>query len=164
MRMRSLIVIGLLALCACRADASSCIYIWESLDDEVRDHLRFTELIFSGEVVRITKVPDEKSTKSIEEMIENNQLGELLNRDRLTITLRVNEYWKGSFSENIEINTWNASSTDAGYPFEIGGTYLIFTSNAKPTVSSCSLARPMDSAGDILKLLGKSKTQENKKP
>lgn len=89
--------------------------------------------------------------------------GEVVSEDKTGDTrrfvLRVDKYWKGKISKEIEIFVNENARYQAW--FKKGGTYLIFASAddaGKLRVGRCSRSKDVEFASEDLKKLGKGKT------
>ncbi len=75
----------------------------------------------------------------------------------LEVTLRVEQVWKGTVEEQIQVHT-AGSSAACGYPFVVGTRYLVyaFSDETDPMrVSLCSRTAPVENAKEDLDFLGK---------
>jgi hypothetical protein len=146
-----LLLVGLLPG---KISASSCIYIYKSIDDEVRSELRTARRVFSGEVTKISKIPDEVLAKPLDQMEMDEFLAALSLRGRMSVTFRVDRSWKGDPTQVVDLVT--GSHEFGGYPFVIGEKYLVFAYEWKGQLiaGGCTPTSRLERAGDFLRILG----------
>lgn len=139
----TLIFVALFAFTQIKALACTCVSIGESLEQEIKSHLKNDEAVFVGKLIEI-----------------NNASAD---GDRL-IKFQVEQFWKGALTEEIIIATENDKSSCA-YPFEKEKTYLIFvnTYNDKLYTGGCIPHREISRATEELKILGKGTKPEKSK-
>ncbi len=85
-------------------------------------------------------------------------VGEEKDGDTKTFDFKVEKYWKGSDSENVEILVYETSRYQAW--FKKGGKYLIYATadeDGKLRVGRCSRSRDVENAEEDLQKLGKGK-------
>lgn len=85
-------------------------------------------------------------------------VGEEKNGDTKTFDFKVEKYWKGAGSKNIEINVYEMARFQAW--FKKGERYLVYAwadEDGKLHISRCSRSRSVESADEDLKQLGKGK-------
>jgi hypothetical protein len=78
--------------------------------------------------------------------------------DTRTFDFKVEKYWKGADSKNVEILVYETARYQAW--FKKGGKYLIYATadeDGKLHVGRCSRSRDLEIAGDDLQKLGKGK-------
>jgi hypothetical protein len=129
---------GLLVLLGSR-DASACTCI---SPNPVCSAYWKTDAVFVGEVVSVVALGDRPAN--------------MLPRKR--VHLRVVEAFSGTTTSEVDVET-GAGNGDCGYPFQIGGVYLVFGSRstraAAFTTDICSPTRPFrESDTDIAYLRG----------
>ena len=70
------------------------------------------------------------------------------------VEFEIVEAWKGISSSKVSILTGRGGG-DCGYPFGVGGTYLVYAGGAEYLAASiCSRTRDLGSAGEDLEELG----------
>jgi len=85
-------------------------------------------------------------------------VGEEKDGDTRKFDFKVEKYWKGSDSENVEIFVYETARYQAW--FKKGGKYLIYASadeDGKLRVGRCSRSRDLENAEEDLQKLGKGK-------
>jgi hypothetical protein len=79
--------------------------------------------------------------------------------------MRLKQVWKGQLTKEVIINTPDNSAA-CGYSFEMGKSYLVFAHGTKGKIlrtGLCSGNRPLETAGEELRILGKGKKPQNRK-
>lgn len=154
-----LIILILSASIAAYGNSLCCIYIWDNVQQEVESRRQSSSLIFSGEVIAIKNVHEPSASEEPAVMFIQEWLDWKFEQATISATFRVDKYWKGGESDIVQILTLDRSKLDGGYPFVVGGRYVVFADDwkGKPGVGSCSLVRRFDAANDVLPLLGTGK-------
>lgn len=139
-RILILVFVSLLTTTQVKIFACSCPSMGETLEQNIKAHLKNDEAIFVGKLLNI----DDKSVDG----------------DRL-VKFQVEEFWKGKLSGEIIISTENERSSCA-YPFEKDKTYLIYVNiyNKKLYTGGCIPDREVSRASEELKILGKGTKPE----
>lgn len=124
---------GLVVLLPDCASACSCGG-GSSKEEIVEWALSHPGAVFSGEVVEVDK---------------GSQIS--------TVTLRVNEVWKGPQRETIQVST-PSDEAACGYSFKEGQEYLVYAYGKEEPFKDdlCSQTKPLSKASEDLALLGNS--------
>lgn len=86
-------------------------------------------------------------------------IGEEKNGDVKTFKFKVEKYWKGEDTKEIEVFVYQTPRYQS--PFKDGEKFLVYAmgdEDGKLTVSRCSRSRALEYAGDDIKQLGEGKT------
>ena len=153
MNMKIIILIlsffGLLLLAQIDVYACKCASMPQTLEREIKGRLKTSKAVFSGEVLKIS---------------QTSQRGNVTGLD-VTVNMRLKQVWKGQLAKEVIINTPDNSAA-CGYSFEAGKSYLVFahSSNDKTLATGlCSGNRPLETAGEELKILGKGRKPKKRK-
>lgn len=125
-------------------DAAACSCMMPPPPDQA---LNDANAVFSGEVIDIT---------------DNMKL---INGNGRTVKFKVDESWKGIENGEVAITTGN-NEADCGFPFEVGQSYLVYTSNngmydsKTLTTSICSRTVKLANATEDLNVLGEGEKIE----
>ena len=130
----SLVFVAQISVYAC-----SCGDLDIPLSQKVAGWLRSSNAVFSGEAIKLEKIPGTRD---------------------LVATFAVDEFWKGDIAPTIEIRT-SMDGASCGYDFKIGTSYLVyaFKQPRALTTGLCGGNRPRydKSREDDIKFLGKGK-------
>ncbi|MGI8884737.1 MAG: hypothetical protein ACR2IA_10900 [Pyrinomonadaceae bacterium] len=124
--------------------ACSCPTV-SGLEDEIKWKLIQLQAIFSGEIVEINKIPHTRD---------------------ISIKVKVEKIWKGVLFEELNVTT-PESPGSCGVTFEIGKSYLIFSSlsdEGNLTTGLCLKNKELEKAENELKILGEGKKPRRNKP
>ena len=140
---------GLLLLAQIDVYACKCVSIPQTLEQEIKGRLKTSKAAFSGEVLKIN---------------ETSQRGNVTGLD-VTVNMRLKQVWKGQLAKQVIINT-SDNSAACGYSFEAGKSYLVFAHSSNDKILAtglCSGNRPLETAGEELKILGKGRKPQKRK-
>lgn len=139
--------VALLVLTAPTAHACSCIETKPPLDELAR-----VDAVFAGQVTSIEESPPRAD-------------GTISSADPTTVTLTVDEIWKGPVVETIAVTT-EREEDSCGYDFVVGGRYLVYAIDLENFdhglyvdqsglyTNLCSRTRLLDAADEDLATLG----------
>ncbi len=115
--------------------ACSCVSLGSTLEQDVKANLKRAKAVFTGEIVEITKNP------------ENNGF---------ITKIKVKESWKDYSPKEI---TLIGDGSSCEYHFTVGKKYLVYAYewNQKLTTDECIGNREIVKAAEELKILGKGK-------
>jgi hypothetical protein len=123
-----------------RVYGCTCVSLDIPLSREVSGRLKDSTAVFSGEAIKLEKIPGTRD---------------------LIATFSVDESWKGDIASMIEVRT-AMDGASCGYDFRIGTSYLVYAFQQPDALrtSLCGGNRPRydQYAEDQIKLLGKGKT------
>ncbi|HLM60861.1 MAG TPA: hypothetical protein VK308_08660 [Pyrinomonadaceae bacterium] len=140
---------GLLLLAQIDVYACKCVSIPQTLEQEIKGRLKTSKAAFSGEVLKIS---------------QTSQRGNVTGLD-VTVKMRLKQVWKGQLAKQVIINT-SDNSAACGYSFEAGKSYLVFAHSSNDKILAtglCSGNRPLETAGEELKILGKGRKPKKRK-
>ena len=120
--------------CTCALPPTSSSIEWQ-----VGAARKEAQAVFSGEVVGVSEGPQDSFN--------------------VVVRLRVKRSWKGSRADEVSIVTGRGGG-DCGYPFEVGGSYLVYAYAPKGGslgTNICRRTARLADAGADLKVLGKGR-------
>jgi len=113
-----------------------------SLEDQISGALKADDPVFIGRITGIVESGGDRE-----------------------VTFRVSEFWSSNIPETFVVLT-AALTSSCRYPFQEGNSYLIFSRywEGKPRAGLCLITRELGKASNELKILGKGKIPQKKKP
>ncbi len=130
------------------AYACSCA-LAESPEEQVKEQLEHKSAIFAGTVTKITPPAWFRIIRS--------------SADRIKVTLKVSEVWKGEIGRRTVVSTALDSSSCGVEDFQVGTEFIVSANlNSKSLETNlCSLTKPLASAGNELAVLGEGYAPTN---
>ncbi len=120
--------------CSCAMQPSAETHVKEELDRKTA--------VFTGKVIKVTP-PKQKKTMSTADLVQ--------------VDFEVSTVWKGELKQQTAIYT-AMSSASCGYDgFKVGDAYIVsaYDRSGELETGMCDLTKPVSTAGDELKVLGK---------
>jgi hypothetical protein len=130
------------------AEACGCLDCYTTQKECIRQALKSSTVVFSGEVTRITR-----------EGRPGYEVG---------VTFKVKESWKGITGNEVVIFSEIDNGGNCGFRFEVGEKWLIYANTDSRNqlqfwTHSCTRSTSLLGASEDLKVLGKSKVPSEKK-